>query len=127
MTKRQAHLIVGWIWEHRWICVLACLIITVLAALPLRKLEIDNSIAIWFMEDDPTLIEYRRFQRRFGNDEVVVIALNEPEGMLTPAGLERVRRVSQVLRSVKGVARVVSLATVAEKWRIKLRIHFRHS
>ena len=56
---------------------LACLLaaITVVAALFAGRVTIDNSVEIWFLEDDPNLMTYEAFTERFDFDETVVIAL----------------------------------------------------
>ena len=35
------------------------------------KLPIDNSLEIWFLEDDPALVQYRAFLEQWGNDPEV--------------------------------------------------------
>ena len=43
------------------------------------KLTSDNSIDVWFHEDDPDLIAYDAFQDQFGRDTNVIIAIMPPE------------------------------------------------
>ena len=38
----------------------------------LNKLRIDNSLSIWFLEDDPSYKAYIDFQKEFGSDEIFV-------------------------------------------------------
>ncbi len=72
---------------------------------------VDNGIEIWFLEDDPALVAYREFQRTFGNDEAVLIALRD-EALWTSAGLTRLGRLSEALGRVPRVRGVTSLSTV---------------
>ena len=76
----------------------------------------DNRIEVWFKEDDPLLAGYRDFQRRFGNDEALVVALSAPEGesLFTPATLALVADVGSRLSAVRGIRSVTSLATVIQ-------------
>lgn len=36
------------------------------------RIKIDNSLELWFLEDDPTLIAYREFKAIYGNDEIIL-------------------------------------------------------
>jgi uncharacterized protein len=35
-------------------------------------LIVDNSLSVWFLKNDPILVQYERFRKTFGNDEVIV-------------------------------------------------------
>ncbi|PQV49518.1 hypothetical protein CLV33_103152 [Jejuia pallidilutea] len=52
---------------------------TVLMALAghqtLNKLSVDNSLSIWFLEDDPSYKAYIEFQEKFGSDEIFIAML----------------------------------------------------
>ncbi len=54
-----------------------CLALLFLAALAVifTKLTVDNSIKIWYSEDDETYQAFINFQEEYGNDDVVVIFL----------------------------------------------------
>ena len=47
-------------------------------------LRVDNSLTVWFLDDDPALRSYCDFNARFGNDEVIVIMVRDDRGLLTP-------------------------------------------
>ena len=76
------------------------------------RLPVDNSLEIWFLEDDPALLQYRAFLDRWGNDEAVVIALFDPQGVLRAPTLDLVAELSAELRALPRVESVTSLATV---------------
>ncbi|QED38649.1 hypothetical protein FK178_13415 [Antarcticibacterium arcticum] len=48
-----------------------------------KALKVDNSLNIWFLEDDPALVEYKKYTERFGNDESIVLLIKESSGVLT--------------------------------------------
>ncbi|MCA0131218.1 efflux RND transporter permease subunit [Winogradskyella alexanderae] len=53
-----------------------------------QKLSVDNSLSIWFLEDDPSYMAYIDFQNNFGSDEIFVVMLPatpNPDG--TPGAL----------------------------------------
>lgn len=76
------------------------------------RLPLDNSLEIWFLEDDPALIRYREFLAAWGNDEAIVIALFDEEGVLRSETLGLVGELSERIRKLERVERVTSLSTV---------------
>jgi predicted RND superfamily exporter protein len=77
-------------------------------------LKPDNSLAVWFVEHDPALADYRGFVREFGNDEVVAIAYRAPADALAPEEAAVQRRAVQRLRAVEGIDQVLAPATLAD-------------
>ena len=39
------------------------------------KLSVDNSLGIWFLEDDPSYRAYIDYQQNFGSDEIFIAML----------------------------------------------------
>jgi predicted RND superfamily exporter protein len=70
----------------------------------------DNAMSVWFLESDPTLAQYREFQERFGNDEVVLIHMHFPDGVYAAEALSTLRALGTRLEAVDGVERVYSAA-----------------
>ncbi|MGB0978330.1 MAG: efflux RND transporter permease subunit [Croceimicrobium sp.] len=62
-----------------------------------QALRIDNSLTSWFIEGDPALQPYYTLQENFGNDEMIVLALEDPEGntMLSPANQAKLIRLAK--------------------------------
>ncbi|TGE06646.1 efflux RND transporter permease subunit [Hymenobacter fodinae] len=73
--------------------------------------QVDNSLAAWFLEDDPALVAYQEFQERFGNDEVVIIGVHDSTTLLTPGNSQRLRHLSLALEAHPAVAAVLSAGT----------------
>ena len=71
--------------RNKWWVLLAVLASLVVATKGALKVGVDNSLEIWFVEDDPKLETYKDFQEEYGNDEVVILAL-EPR---RPSSLKR--------------------------------------
>lgn len=72
----------------------------------------DNSLEIWFLEDDPALVRYREFLAEWGNDEAIVVAVFDEEGVLRAETLEVISLLSERISALKRVERVTSLSTV---------------
>jgi uncharacterized protein len=75
------------------------------------KPAIDNSLSIWFLEDDPALLAWDEFKEQFGNDEAVIIAATDPETVYSPAALARIRAASDRIEQHGKVRRVTSITT----------------
>ncbi|HEV2149763.1 MAG TPA: MMPL family transporter [Longimicrobiaceae bacterium] len=95
----------------------AALLLLALATLPLAAaaagLKPDNSLSVWFVEDDPALLAYREFLREFGSDEAVAAAYPTPGGALSPGERALQLRAAERLRAIEGVEEVLSPATLA--------------
>ena len=77
----------------------------------------DNALTVWFLETDPQLEAYRDFQRTFGNDEVIVLHVQEtehPGGVFSAAALDRITRLSRDLESIDGVRQVHSIVSAKD-------------
>ncbi|MFT5991965.1 MAG: putative RND superfamily exporter protein, partial [Bradymonadia bacterium] len=93
--------------RHRW----AVLFLSVAFAVGLgsfTKPEIDTSLRIWFLDDDPDVTTYDRFVERFEGDEFVVFAMTSDD-VFTIEALTRVERLAGALDDLPDVLRVNSL------------------
>lgn len=77
-----------------------------------KRVPRDNSLEIWFLEDDPALVRYREFLAEWGNDEAIVIAVFDEEGVLRDETLELISLLSERIAALERVERVTSLSTV---------------
>lgn len=102
----------GWGAPALYVVAIAVAWTVVGARLDPARPPVDNSIRIWFLEDDEALVRYREFQRVFGQDEAVIVAWREPESVFTPAALGLVADVSSRLAALPHVEGVTSLSTV---------------
>ncbi len=98
----------------RWLMVGLVCLLSAVSMLGLSKLGVDNALDIWFVEGDPALEAYDAFQETFGNDEVVVMSLHQPGGILDEDGLARMKAIGEIAEGVEGIERVLSLATIEQ-------------
>ncbi|MBS3755035.1 MAG: MMPL family transporter [Desulfobacterales bacterium] len=73
----------------------------------------NNHIRVFFESDDPKFAAYEQFQGIFGSEEFSIVALAH-EDLFTNQRLEIIRKLTDALRRVDGVDRVVSLTSVEE-------------
>ena len=78
------------------------------AAAPFTRWDSDPELVA--LEGSPELRAYRDYLARFGSDELIVVAFEQP-GLLAPAGLRLVRSLTEALAALDGVERVASLDT----------------
>lgn len=99
---------------HRWRYYLLVGLAGLLAALTpgvRAAVRVDNSLSIWFLEGDSALRSYRTFQRLFGNDEVIIVAVQDSaHSLLTAANQRRLTQLSAALAALPSVQHVLGPA-----------------
>ena len=70
-------------------------------------LVVDNSLSVWFLEGDPALVAYHDFQKRFGNDEVVIVMVTDKQTLLSPAYFNDFINLSRSLEAIPDVEQVI--------------------
>ena len=83
----------------------------------------DNSLKVWFLEDDPKLKAYHHFQSVFGNDEVLLIHIPLKKGDLAN-DFSYLQKVSSLLSKVKGVFQVHSIFSLQDGYNTQEGILF---
>ncbi len=111
MKRSISEAIVGWIYDHHWVSVALVLLTTTLLGTFAAGVGVDNAVDIWFLDDDPTLVAYHDFQDTYGNDELVVLAIHDPEGIIDAEGIELLRELGRRAEAVEGIAEATSIAT----------------
>ena len=100
----------GWLIEKRRVVFYVSLGIVLFFAFFTKDLKMDNSVSIWFLDDDPAFLAYKDFQDRFGNDDVVTLFFSAPGGIFSQENLSLIHRVSSALAGLDWVDRVLSLS-----------------
>ena len=100
--------------EYRWYALfgLALALACLAPGLPTAT-NPNNSLSVWFLDDDPKVEAYRTFQRTFGNDEVILVHVPEGDGEFGEAARQ--------LREIEGVERVESVGADPEVETTSLR------
>ena len=74
-----------------------------------RGLQVDNSLVIWFLEDDDTYNEYLQYQRDYGSDEIIIAALPITFNVL-PTAVATLNDLAKEIEALDGVNTTFSLA-----------------
>src|SRR5688572_5899537 len=72
-----------------------------------KAVQIDNSLKVWFLENDPALVNYQKFQERFGNDEVIIFMMHDPDGLLNEKRIFQIREVTRALAALPELKNIV--------------------
>jgi uncharacterized protein len=101
---------VSFIIRFRWafVALLAALSFFCLTAIT-RGLQVDNSLGIWFLEDDDTYNEYLQYQHDYGSDEIIIAALPITLAEL-PTAVVTLNELADAVEALDGVNTTFSLA-----------------
>lgn len=103
--------------KYRWLVIVALIVILLITIPGLANLKVDNSLRIWFVESDPNIVAFNEFQKTFGGDEFIVVALKDENGVFVQRNLEIIRDMGQELREIRGISSVVSICDAVDIWR----------
>jgi len=101
--------IAAWLVDRRRVLAGVAVLVAILSVYESRRLEFVRSIDTMFDRTDPALVPYRRMLRAFGSSEVVLAAYEDPE-LFTPAGISRLRALTDTVAGLPGIASATSLA-----------------
>ncbi|WP_430467156.1 efflux RND transporter permease subunit [Winogradskyella ouciana] len=91
------------------IIIVLVLLMGVSAYQTINKLSVDNSLSIWFLEDDPSYKAYIDFQENFGSDEIF-IAMLPVENAIGEIEINRLKKLHKTFEDLPYVETTFSLA-----------------
>jgi predicted RND superfamily exporter protein len=93
--------------------VLAALL-TVIAAAVATRISFNNSIDIWFLEDDTDVRDYKHFHDRFGGDEIAIVGVFAAD-VFHPDCLSVIERITQAAADAPFAQKSVSLTSKGQQ------------
>ena len=102
------------LWRLRWFISVFLLILFLPGIFFYFKLEVDNSVDIWYDQNDPEKKIYDRFTQTFQSDESIFIVYQD-SNLFTPEGLKTHHALSQALEELP---ETFSLRSVTDTERI---------
>ncbi|MEE2789061.1 MAG: MMPL family transporter, partial [Myxococcota bacterium] len=75
-----------------------------------RTLAPDFSYRVWFNDDDPLIMEFDAFERRFGNDDRAIVVVHSPSGIFDKDSASLLIKFTQEAWKLPYTIRVDSLA-----------------
>lgn len=94
--------------RHRYVLLALGLLLAVGAGLLGNQLQLDRSIVHMFADDDPILQPYRELQAKFGEYEIAMAVYSDDQ-LKSPAGLNRIKELTEQAKKVPGVVAAVSI------------------
>jgi len=85
--------------SSRWALVLLA-IVCLAAGWQARELQLDTSMEVWFLDDDPDLVSYREFLEHFDTDQIIVMVWEDPQ-LWTAEGLAFVDKVTRAVEAMR--------------------------
>jgi predicted RND superfamily exporter protein len=92
-----------------WISLMIAVAIGAALVPGMQKLGADFSYRVWFKDDDPLLLRFESFERRFGSDENVAVVVHSPSGIFDEDSVHVVQELTRELWQVPEVIRVDSI------------------
>lgn len=99
----------GWLVDHPWWAMLLALLLAVPCTLGMKHITSDFSHRGFFMPDDPMLVAVEELERRFGNDDSVVLVVHSPSGIFDRETVALLHELTAGMWLVPEVIRVQSL------------------
>ncbi len=75
-----------------------------------EHIRADFTYRVWFADDDPLIVEFDAFERRFGNDESTMVVMHSPSGVFDEDSAKLLVELTDQLWKMPDVVRVDSLA-----------------
>ncbi|MCB0221447.1 MAG: MMPL family transporter [Chrysiogenetes bacterium] len=112
--ERWAVAILRWSLGHRaLVLLLAALMLGPLIAHGVHHIrQVDNSLPVWFEEDDPSYRYYDQFKEEFGSDEFLAIAFGADD-VFSPRAVLLQQQIVDGVEQVRGIEEVRSLLTTS--------------
>ncbi|WP_421919419.1 efflux RND transporter permease subunit [Marinifilum sp.] len=94
--------------RYRWMIILVFLLISALLASQIKKAELNPDMLTYMPEDMPSRVQQAKIEDIFGGTEMIVIIVEHDDIISSPT-LKRVKRLSDKMKRLKGVDKVMSL------------------
>ena len=75
------------------------------------QLQYDQSIEVWFLKDDKSIVDYRSFLKRFEAEQVVIMAIFGDD-VFSRDSLEAIDAMTREAEEAPNVHRVLSIANL---------------
>ncbi len=89
---------------------MSCLLGVGLLATGIKHLHGSYEIRSWFQVDDPDIIKLNSFEKKFGFEESLVIAIHNPKGIFNSKTSQKIYKITERLKNLDQINRVESLS-----------------
>ena len=85
-------------------------IFILLASVGLIKWQLNNSMEIWFYDNDPQLTAHKKTLDEIGEWEWLIVVLETRDNIYNPKFLDELRKLSHQVEDLDNVRKVISIA-----------------
>lgn len=97
--------------EKRNYLLIGMTILTIFLCFFLKNIKIDNSLEVWFLKNDPALVNYNDFKDIYGNDEVIIAWIKpDQSNPYEKSFVSKIYHISQKMEEFKLIHRVISIS-----------------
>lgn len=107
--ERFRNKVIHWCLHYPKSGIFLAVLITFMFTAYASDLVLDFSARTWFRSNDPNITLLNSFERKFGNDESIVLVMNSEEGFFNPEKLKVIDQVTEDMWLVPDIIRVESL------------------
>ncbi len=96
--------------RYRLAVILMSILLIIGVGTGLKNLYFESSTDIWFLEDDPVLMDYNDLKKQFGSDDYLVVGIEATTGdLINQESLQAIKKISDFLEEHSTVNKVRSL------------------
>lgn len=97
--------------QNSFIIILLIFLLSAIAGIFLPKIQVDNSIDIFFNKEGDSYLNFQEWKKQFGSDNVIIVAFKDAD-IFTYNNLMLIESLSNEFEALKYVSDVTSLTTV---------------
>ena len=98
--------------RRRVLVIVATLLLVVGVSVGVKNLYFDSATELWFLKDDPVLLQYDTLKARFGSDDYLAVGIEsagDKPDILNPATMTAIKKITDFLEEHAAVDKVRSL------------------
>jgi len=97
--------------KHSLLFILITTLLFLISVILLPKIQIDNSVDVFFNKESNSYINFQEWKEEFGSDEIVMVAFSDKD-IFTRENLELIEFLTDKFENLKWVNNVTSLTNV---------------
>ena len=110
--------------KNPWLTIIATMLITLVFSFGLRDLHSNYDMRYWLNKEDPLIKELNFFERYFGSDETIVIAIENEKGVFNSKSIKLTHELSEKISDLEDINQVFSLLTFKKPVKKSNKIEF---
>lgn len=97
-----------------WCCLVLGFSAAIIHQIAVKNSAIDNSVAVWFMQDDSELIRYERYNDNYGREEWTLLMVEAADAIYDPRFLADLSQIVDRIERVRHVKKVNAIVNIRD-------------